>query len=37
MKFNVNEDFNADELYIIAFITNDDTKEVLMASETKIK
>ena len=37
MKFNVNEDFNADELYIIALITNDDTKEVLMASETKIK
>ncbi|MDD7276757.1 MAG: Omp28-related outer membrane protein, partial [Bacteroidales bacterium] len=37
MKFNVNKDFNADELYIIAFITNDDTKEVLMASEIKIK
>ncbi|MGN0033626.1 MAG: Omp28 family outer membrane lipoprotein [Candidatus Limimorpha sp.] len=37
MKFTVDENFNADELYIVAILSNDDTKEVLMASETKIK
>lgn len=37
MKFTLSDDYNADEFYIVAFITDNDTKEVLMASEGKIK
>lgn len=37
MKFTLNDEYNADEFYIVAFISNDDTKEVQMAAETKIK
>ena len=37
MKFTVSEDFNADEFYIVALITDHNTREVLMAAERKIK
>ena len=37
MKFILNDDYNPDQFYIVAFITDNDTKEVLMAAETKIK
>ena len=37
MKFNVNEDYNAEEFYIVALITDHNTRQVLMAAETKIK
>lgn len=37
MKFTVSDDYNADEFYIVAFISDNNTKEVLMAAETKIK
>ena len=37
MKFTVNEDYNAEEFYIVAFITDHNTREVLMAAERKIK
>ena len=37
MKFTLSDDYNADEFYIVAFISDNDTKEVLMATETKIK
>ena len=37
MKFNVSEDYNADEFYIVAFVSDNNTKEVLMAAEKKIK
>ena len=37
MKFTVSDDYNADEFYIVAFISDNNTKEVLMATETKIK
>ena len=37
MKFNVNEDYNAEEFYIVALITDHNTRQVLMAAEKKIK
>ena len=37
MKFTLSDDYNADEFYIVAFISDNNTKEVLMATETKIK
>ena len=37
MKFTLSDDYNADEFYIVAFISDNNTKEVLMAAETKIK
>ena len=37
MKFTVSEDYNADEFYIVAFISDNNTKQVLMAAEKKIK
>lgn len=37
MKFTVNEDFNADEFYIVAFISDYHTRQVLMTAEKKIK
>ena len=37
MKFILNDDYNPDQFYIVAFITDNDTNEVLMAAETKIK
>ena len=37
MKFKVSEDYNADEFYIVALITDNTTKQVLMAAEKKIK
>ena len=37
MKFNVSEDYNADEFYIVAFVSDNDTKQVLMTAEKKIK
>lgn len=37
MKFILNDEYNADDFYIVAFISDNDTKEVLMAAETKIK
>ena len=37
IKFTLSDEYNADEFYIVAFISNNDTKEVLMAAETKIK
>lgn len=37
MKFILNDDYNPDQFYIVAFITDNDTKEVLMAAEAKIK
>ena len=37
MKFTVSEDYNADEFYIVAFISDNSTKQVLMAAEAKIK
>ncbi len=37
MKFNVSEDYNADEFYIVALITDHNTRQVLMAAERKIK
>ena len=37
MKFTLSDDYNADEFYIVAFISDNNTKEVLMTTETKIK
>lgn len=37
MKFNLSNEYNAEEFYIVAFISDNNTKEVLMAAETKIK
>lgn len=37
MKFTLDEEYNADEFYIVAFITDHNTREVLMAAEKKIK
>ncbi|MCR5037606.1 MAG: Omp28 family outer membrane lipoprotein [Bacteroidales bacterium] len=37
MKFTLSDEYNADQFYIVAFISNNTTKEVLMAAETKIK
>lgn len=37
MKFTVSDDYNADEFYIVAFISDNNTKEVLMTAEKKIK
>ena len=37
MKFTVDETYNAGQFYIVAFISNDDDKSVLMAAEKKIK
>jgi len=37
MKFTVDEAYNAEQFYIVAFVTNDDDKSVLMAAEKKIK
>lgn len=37
MKFTLNSDYNDEEVYIVAFISNNDTKQVLMAAEKKIK
>lgn len=37
MKFTLDEEYNADEFYIVAFISDNSTKEVLMSTETKIK
>ena len=35
MKFTVDEAYNAEQFYIVAFVTNDDDKSVLMAAEKK--
>ena len=37
MKFTLSDEYNADQFYIVAFISDNTTKEVLMAAETKIK
>ena len=39
MKFKLSDEYNAEEFYIVAFISdfNTSTKEILMAAETKIK
>ena len=37
MKFTVNEDYNAEEFYIVALITDHNTRQVVMAAERKIK
>ena len=37
MKFTVNEEYNAEEFYIVALITDHNTRQVLMAAEKKIK
>ena len=37
MKFTLSDEYNADEFYIVAFISDNNTKQVLMAAETKIK
>ena len=37
MKFTLSDEYNADEFYIVAFISDNNTKEVLMAAEAKIK
>lgn len=37
MKFNVDEKYNADQFYIVACITDHNTRQVLMAAEAKIK
>jgi hypothetical protein len=37
MKFTLDEAYNEEEFYIVAFISDDNTKEVLMAAESKIK
>ena len=37
MKFTLSEDYNAEEFYIVAFVSDNNTKEVLMAAEAKIK
>ncbi len=37
MKFTVNEDYNAEEFYIVALITDHNTRQVWMAAEKKIK
>lgn len=36
-KFNVDEKYNAEEFYIVAFIADESSKEVFMAAEKKIK
>lgn len=37
MRFNIDEKYNADQFYIVAFISDNTTKKVLMAAEAKIK
>ena len=37
MKFNVSEDYNDNDFYIVALITDNNDKHVLMAAERKIK
>lgn len=37
MKFKVSDEYNAENFYIVAFISDYNTDEVLMAAETKIK
>ena len=37
MKFTVSDEYNADEFYIVAFISDNNTKQVLMTAEKKIK
>lgn len=37
MKFTLSDEYNADEFYIVAFISDYNTKQVLMTAETKIK
>ena len=37
MKFILSDEYNPDQFYIVAFISNNTTKEILMAAETKIK
>ena len=37
MKFNVDEKYDANDFYIVAFITDNNNKHVLMAAERKIK
>ena len=37
MKFTLSDEYNAEEFYIVAFISDNNTKEVLMTAETKIK
>ncbi len=37
MKFTVSDEYNAENFYIVAFISDYNTDEVLMAAETKIK
>ena len=37
MKFTLDEAYNADEFYIVAFISDDSDKHVVMAAEAKIK
>lgn len=37
MKFNVDEKYNAEQFYVVAFISDNNTKQVLMATEAKIK
>jgi len=37
MKFTLDEAYNEEEFYIVAFVSDNNTKEVLMAAESKIK
>lgn len=37
MKFTLDEEYNADEFFIVAFISDNTTRQVLMAAERKIK
>lgn len=37
MKFTLSDEYNADEFYIVAFISDNTNKNVLMAAEKKIK
>lgn len=37
MKFTVDETFNAEQFYIVAFIASEDSKNIFMATERKIK
>lgn len=37
MKFTVDDNYNDDQFYIVAYISDNNTKEVLMAAEAKIK
>ena len=37
MKFTLSDEYNADEFYIVAFISDNTNKNVLMAAEKKVK